>query len=135
MEVTFVVVLFGSCDDDGVEVFFSLRSSSSFLAVMRISVSWMVQLPLRYSLEEGGGGGGGGCAVVVTPWRRGRLWCWLGMIDGWGNAVVVGSDIVLIWHEDMVNELDFGFVVFVCVNFMVMVLCVCGGVMILLEWF
>lgn len=58
MEVTCVV--FGD-DDDGVEVdvevFLSLRSSSSFLAVMRISVSWIVQLPLRYSLEEEEEGG------------------------------------------------------------------------------
>jgi hypothetical protein len=103
MEVTCVVfgVLFGSCDDDDgvevdVEVFLSLRSSSSFLAVMRISVSWIVQLPLRYSLEEEGGCGGGGCGcAVVMLWMSGKL-CWSVKIDGCGNGVVEveGSDIV-----------------------------------------
>lgn len=102
------VGLVGSCDeDDGVvevEGFFSLRSSSSFFAVMRMSVSWMVQLPLRYSLVEEGGGGGGGCccvAVVVMLWMRCRLCCWSGWIDGCCNGVVEveGSDMVMIWHE------------------------------------
>lgn len=72
---------------------------------MRISASWIVQLPLRYSLikeeeEEG---------AVAPPWMRGRWWWWgwwLGKIGGGGNGVVEGSDI---WHEiverDMVSEL------------------------------
>lgn len=92
--------LVGSC---GV---LSLRSSSSFLAVMRMRVSWMVQLPLRYSRareeeEEGG-------AAAAAPWMSGTGWWWWwwrgwrwgsGKSGGCGNGVVEGSDMVLIWHE------------------------------------
>lgn len=92
-----LVLVLAHAGVDVVVVVLSLRSSSSFLAVMRIRVSWMVQFPLRYSLaneeEEGGGGG-----AVAPPWMRGRWWwrCGSGMIDCGGNGVVEGSDMVLI---------------------------------------
>lgn len=71
----------------------SLRSSSSFFAVMRMRVSWMVQLPLRYSrarvVEEEEG-------AVAPPWMSGTWWLWWWWEEG---KRVEGSDMVLIWHQ------------------------------------
>jgi len=69
---------------------------------MRMRVSWIVQLPLRYSRareeeEEG--------AAAAALWMSGTGWWWRGWrwgsgkSGGCGNGVVEGSDMVLIWHE------------------------------------
>ncbi|KAF7809570.1 uncharacterized protein G2W53_036313 [Senna tora] len=82
-------ILVGSCE---VVVVLILRSSSSFLAVMRIKVSWRVQLPLRYSRSTKGEED-----EVEPPWMRGK-WrgcrCGSGKIWGGGSGVVGGSDMV-----------------------------------------
>ena len=71
----------GLVGSGGVWVGFTLRSSSSFFAVIRMSVSWIVQLPLRCSRSTGDE------EVVVMGDLSG------GMFDGFN--VLGGSDMAL----------------------------------------